>query len=70
MQQKKFVSPKLVWYDYQIKLKFKGSCLKQKGQAAFTPNNVVSSFIVYELDSLSRDLNTDFNFGGLVVWRC
>ena len=64
MQQKKFVSPKLLWKDYQIKLKFKWSCLKQKGQAAFTPNNVVSSFIVYELDSLSRDLNTDFTFGG------
>ena len=42
------------------KKKFKGSCLKQEDQAAFTAKNVVNFFIVCELDSWLRDLNTDF----------
>ena len=46
--------------NIRIRLKFKGSCLKQEDKAAFTPNNVVNLFIVYELDRWSRDLNTDF----------
>ena len=46
--------------NIRIRLKFKGSCLKQEDKAAFTPNNVVNLFIVYELDRCSRDLNTDF----------
>ena len=37
--------------------------LKQGGQAAFAPKNVVNSFIVYELDSWPQDLNTDFALG-------
>ena len=45
------LSPKLVWYNYKIKQKFKGSSLKQEDKAAFTPKNVVNLFIVYELDS-------------------
>ena len=52
----KSLSPKLLWYNYKIKLKFKGSCLKQEDKAAFTPKNVAIFFIVYELDSLLRDL--------------
>ena len=43
----------------RIRLKFKGSLLKQC-KVAFTPNNVVNLFIVYELDTRSRNLNTDF----------
>ena len=61
-----YVTPKLVSYNYRIKLKFKGSCLKQEFQAAFTPKNVIIFFIVYELDSWPRDVNTDFTlFGGV-----
>ena len=70
----KSYSLKLVLYNYKIKLKFKGSCLKQEDQAAFTPKNVVNVFTVYELDSWSRDLNTDFNledclFGGVKLTK-
>ena len=50
-----------------IKLRFKGSYLKQE-QITFTPKNVVNLFIVYESDLRSRDLNPaftlkDFLFG-------
>ena len=58
------LSSKLVWYIFIIKLKFKGSCLKQEDQAAFTTKNVVNVFIVYGLDSWPRDLNPDFTLGG------
>ena len=43
-----------------MKLKFKESCLKQEDKAAFTPKDVVNLFIVYELDTWSPDLNTEF----------
>ena len=60
----KSLFPKLVWYNYKIKIKFRGSCLKQEDQAAFTPKILVNFFIVYELDLWPQDLNTDFNLGG------
>ena len=44
----------------RIKLKLKGSCLKQEDKAPFIPKNVVNLLIAYELDTWSRDLNTDF----------
>ena len=58
----------------KIRLKFKGSWLKQEDKAPFTPNNLVNLFIVvklvklvilvklfiYELDRWPRNLNTDF----------
>ena len=44
----------------KIRLKFKGNCLKQEDKASFTLDNVVTLFIVCELDRWSRDLNTDF----------
>ena len=47
----KCLSPNFVWYNSRIKLKFKGSCLKQKDKAAFTPKNMVNCFIIYELDA-------------------
>ena len=62
--ENKSLSPKLVWYNYKIK--FKGGCLKQEDQAAFTPKNVVKFFIVYELDLPLRDLNAELNLGGFV----
>ena len=55
----KCLFPKLVWYNSGIKLKFKGSCLKQD-KATFTPKNVVNLFVVFELDTWSQDLSTDF----------
>ena len=66
--------PKLMGYNCMIKLKFKGSCLKQKDQAAFTPKTVVNVFIVYELDSWPRDLTIDFTlvcclFGGFKLTK-
>ena len=45
----------------RLRLKFKGSCLKQEDKAPFTPNSVVNLFIVYELDRWSRYLSNDFN---------
>ena len=39
--------------------KLNGSCLKQD-KATFTPSNKVHLFIVYELDTWSKDLNTNF----------
>ena len=54
---------KVVCINYtRIRLKFKGSCLKQD-TAPFTPNNVVSLFIVYELVSFLSYLNSDFTLG-------
>ena len=44
----------------KIRLKFKGSSLNQENKAAYTPKNVVNLFTVHELDTWSRDLNTDF----------
>ena len=59
----KSLSPKLVWYNHKIKLKFERSWLKEKDKAAFTPKNVASFFTVYELDAWPQDLNTDFTLG-------
>ena len=44
----------------RIRIKFKGNCLKQEDKAALTAINVVNLFIVYELDTWSQDLNTEF----------
>ena len=48
----------------RIRLKFKGSCLKQGDIAPFTPNNVVNLFIAYELDAWSQDVNAEFTLKG------
>ena len=54
------VCTKLVWMNNsRLRLKFKANCLKQEDKAPFTRNNVVNLFIVYELDTWSRELNTD-----------
>ena len=60
----KSFSPKLVWYNYKIKLKFQESCQEQEDQAAFTPKKYGKLFIGYELDSCPQGLNTDFVLGG------
>ena len=41
---------------------FKGFCLKQDG-LSFLQKNVVNFYGSYELDTWSRDLNTDFTLG-------
>ena len=63
----------LKWYNLKIKVEFKKSCLKWDN-VAFTQRNVVSLFIVYELDACSRDLNTVFTpkdclFGAVKLTR-
>ena len=42
-----------------MRLEFKKSSLEQD-KVTFTRKNVLNLFIVYELDTGSRDLNTDF----------
>ena len=40
------VCPKLIWMNnFKIRLKFKGSCLKQDYKVAYAPKNVVNLFI-------------------------
>ena len=40
--ENKSLSPKMIWNISRIRLKFKGSCLKQEDKAVFTPNNSVN----------------------------
>ena len=47
-----------------MKFKFEGNCLGQEDKATFTSNIVVNLFIIYELDSWPRYLNTDVTVGG------
>ena len=56
----KSLSPKLIWSESRIRLKFEGSRLKQEDKTPFTPKNVVNLFISYELDTWSQYLNSDF----------
>ena len=54
------LSPTIKWHETsKFCLTFKGSCLKQKN-GTYTPNIRINIFIVYELDTWSRDLKTDF----------
>ena len=54
------LSPSIRWYENSnFCLVFKESCLKQEN-ATYTPPNRMTSFIVYELDTWSRDLHSDF----------
>ena len=41
----------------RIRLEFKGSCSKQEDRTAYTPNNVMNLYIVYELNMWLPDLN-------------
>ena len=57
------LTPKLKWVNNsKIAEEFKRSCLKQD-KTTFTYRNVVNWFIVYELDTWCRDLNTKFTVG-------
>ena len=54
-------SPKIVSVNNsRIRVRFKGTCLKQD-KVTFTPRNVINLFfIVYKLNRWSQDLNADF----------
>ena len=52
------------------RFKFEESCLRQEHKAPFAPNNVVHLFIVYELDTWSHELNTNFTLKDSFVWIC
>ena len=53
-------SPKLTYiHNSKIVVKYEGSCLTQD-KVSFTYRSVVNFFIDYKLDTLSRDLSTDF----------
>ena len=64
------LSPSIKWYrDSNFCLVFEERCLKQK-KRTYTPPNRIIFFIIYGLDSWSRDLNSDFSlkdclFGGI-----
>ena len=68
------LSLSIKWYEnLNFCLIFKGSCLKQK-DATFTPPIIINFFIVYELDTCSWDLNSDFPlkdclFGGFKLTK-
>ena len=68
------LSPSIKWYEnLNFYLIFKGNCLKQKS-ATFTAPNVINVFTVYELDTWSPDLNSDFTlkdciYGGFKLAR-
>ena len=59
------LAPKLTFiHDAKIEVKFEGSCSNQN-ITSFSHRNVVNLFIVYELDTCSKVLNTDFTLGDL-----
>ena len=45
--------------DSRTRLKFEGCSLKQEDTAHVTLNSVASLFIIYELDTWLREINTD-----------
>ena len=53
------LSPNLKQHNSKIRVKYKGSYLKQS-KVTFTPNNIVNLFAAYELDRWSQNLNADF----------
>lgn len=53
------LSPKLKYHNSKIKTEFDGSFLIQN-KVTFTSRNAVNSFIVYKLNTWSRDLYADF----------
>ena len=52
-------APKMVYYYWKIRVEFNGNCLRQDNIFCIH-GNVVHLYIVYELDTWSRDLKTDF----------
>ena len=50
------LTPALSYYDYNIRVKFTGSCLKQP-KITYTHKKVVNIYIVYELGASSSHIN-------------
>ena len=50
------------------KIKFKGICLKQD-KVFLIHGNEVNVYVTYELDTWSRDLNTDFTLGNCLSMK-
>ena len=50
------LNPELSYIDYNIRVKFTGSCLKQS-KISYTHRKVVNIYIVYELGASSSDNN-------------
>ena len=46
-----------------VKVKFEENCLKP-GKVCLTHKNVINLFIVYELDTVSHELNNDYILSG------
>ena len=56
---KQSFDPEIIYNYVKGKIKFKGICLKQDS-VYFIHRNVVNLYISFELDTWSRDSNTDF----------
>ena len=50
-------------HNSKIALKFEGNCLKQD-KVSFAQRNMVNIFVVYEVNTWSRNLKSDFTFKG------
>ena len=50
------LAPELSYYDYIIRLKFTGSCLKQS-KIAYSNKKAVNIYIVYELGASTSNIN-------------
>ena len=55
-------------------MKFKASYLKEEDKAGYTPKNLVNFVIIYEWETWSRDLDSDFTlknylFGGVKLTK-
>ena len=58
-------APKMICDHGKIRVKFDGIWLRHDG-IPFIHGNVANTYFVYKLDTLSRDLNTDFRLGNSV----
>ena len=64
------LTPKLSYYDYHIRVKFTGSCLKQP-KITYTYKKVVNIYIVYELQASISHIDdptlNNFLFGAVTL---
>ena len=66
------LNPELSYYDYNIRVKFTGSCLKQS-KITYTHKKVVNIYIVYELIASSSHSNDptlkNYLFGAVTLTK-
>ena len=53
-------------HNSKIALKFEGNCLKQD-KVSFAQRNMVNIFVVYEVNTWSRNLKADLTFKGCLL---